>query len=362
MWGAMEDPKVFKSSQLPIEIWMVIIEFVLDEYRRPYLYCTAETFPQFQLHLSWCNRFNDLGKVEILGYWRNIRAVSRLWNHLARGPPYLILNDAHDHVPKGTSSILIKEKTEFSSFIQRALDDPNLTLNVTTIAFVGYRADNKAHLLFNNANLFPVLKCLMVDARFGGGMLWRHVGRAFPHLVALSVRTAINEATPEESMVLEKLEVLSLDGALPPGLVLPSLKHIYIPNCPDLSHILWKNHGHQVESLLVTGATRKWQAQIWETFPNIKVFGDRSYCDIPGPPDHHPLQYLPIFSESAKSYEQTTSIVSRFPGITHLHITHEFMEDADLNKLLEFCQEKSLEVVSAIPLRWKSCTLMALSI
>ncbi|KAG8816222.1 hypothetical protein FRC18_001120 [Serendipita sp. 400] len=354
MLDTVKDPK---DVQLPVEIWMVIIEIILDEHRRPYHYCTPETFPQFQMHLVYCNRFNDYGKLEALYDWRNVRAVSKLWNHLARGPPYLTLSDASDYLPQWTSSIFIRENLDFSAFLQRVIDDSSLTLNINTLAFAGHIADNKVDLLFEKASLFPALKYLAIRRRVCGERFWKNIGRVFPHLVALSVRTIIDGAISEEPVVLEKLEILSLEGALPPALVLPSLKHIYLPKCPNLSNSLWRHHGHQIESLLITGATRKWGAQIWETFPNVKVFGDRTYRDIPSPPDHHPLQHLRIFSKLAESYERTAGMISYFPRISHVHITRGCMGDASMHKLLEYCQEKGLDVISANPLYWKSSLL-----
>ncbi|KAG8777260.1 hypothetical protein FRC15_011447 [Serendipita sp. 397] len=354
MQGTIEDPK---GVQLPIEIWMVIIEFALDEYRRPYLYCTAKTFPQFQVHLAWCNRFDNLGRAEILGDWKNIRAVSRPWNHLARGPPYLILSDASDHIIKRTSSIFIKEKVEFSSCLQRVLDDPSLTLNVTALAFDGRTPENMLNLLFDNTLFFPGLKYLAIRAKIHGKVFWPHIGRAFPHLVALSIRTTVNDAIPEAPVVLKRLEILSLEGALPPVLVLPSLKHIYISKCQYLSHPFWRHHGHHIESLLVTGAASKWQAQIWEIFPNVEIFGDRSYCGIPSPPDHHPLRHLRIFAKLGGYYDRTIATIANFPRITHVHITRNCMRKADMTNLLEFCQQKGLNIVSVNPLRWNSSSL-----
>ncbi|KAG8814677.1 hypothetical protein FRC19_001585, partial [Serendipita sp. 401] len=69
------DPKF----QLPTELWIMILDCIVDEVRRPYLYCLPGTYPHYQSRLfNIENRTADY----VTETWKNARAVCRAWKVL----------------------------------------------------------------------------------------------------------------------------------------------------------------------------------------------------------------------------------------------------------------------------------------
>ncbi|KAG8791198.1 hypothetical protein FS842_011269 [Serendipita sp. 407] len=328
------DPKF----QLPTELWIMILDCIVDEVRRPYLYCLPGTYPHYQSRLfNIENRTADY----VTETWKNARAVCRAWKVLV-GPsplPYTLsvgLSDPGRSL-KDISTIFVKNMEEFAPLISRFVKGPS---SITTLTLGGglWSTPAAIDLLLDNYLVFPELACLSISrtSTNSNRPFWQRLQDGFPQLISLTIRQNSNDEFG--TFLFPKLRFLDMHAWKNFQLQCPSLRHLSVQNdCPQNVDEFLSHHGHQLQSLFLEWSdSQTFSSQpnlFWNTCPNVTTFG--THCSLYGlrtPPDH-PLRHLRLFTNPYTKSDTILPALDVFPNITHLYITQQGLKDISVIEL-----------------------------
>ncbi|PVG02877.1 hypothetical protein CPB86DRAFT_822458 [Serendipita vermifera] len=320
-----ETQPLFREAPLifPIEIWVVILDILLEPLKRPYLHCTADTVAIYQSRLyRLCN--TDLG------IWFRVRSVCRTWMRIVDQCPHMTFRTKWDgrlsSLDGVTSVFLDWSDAESALFFRQLKHLPDFTSALTTLEFSdgwNIQKDESPVLFLLEGELqLPRLRCLSLSASdrlSEGTRIWDGIQRKFPNLVSLTLR---NEIIQPETITLKRLEILdfwstqtSSNGVT--SYNLPGLKHLSIRGGKSPCINLFRTRGSQLESLFLHYkiSSASFPSDFWSIFPNIKTLG---VAHVPRkmdhPPPNHPLRNLWIINPV--DHEQS-DVVRRARNVFH---------------------------------------------
>ncbi|KAG8844765.1 hypothetical protein FRB91_002337 [Serendipita sp. 411] len=347
------DLAYFSYGILPPELWRIILDFILDEIRHPYLYCTPASFPQLQARLYYADMLEEDSKIDDS---KRIRSVCRMWWELAGPRPHRRLshlpsfNSKERSMLKGTSSILFCTPFDEKTLFGRIAHDSTFSRNLTTIIFGEDHPYEWVDLLFAEPLSFPNLRCLSLLSVRSSLPFWEIIQTGFPQLTVLTLRSIVPDQP--KRYTLKNLEVLDVATMKHLRLSCPSLKHLSIRH-GDTSAItdFLVEHSQQLESLSLQGtALSTLIAQtdsLWSIFPNIRMLGKQATISLPTPPLGHPLRHLRLFSRCGSLDAETIiSELNSFPNVTHLHIQSDDLESGTMARLRAQCHDRAVGVVN----------------
>ncbi|KAG8751028.1 hypothetical protein FRC14_008188 [Serendipita sp. 396] len=345
-----------RDDGLPIELWSIIIDFILDEMRHPYWYCRPGDFPEYKARFNAADTLK--GGLE-LEDWKIIRLVCRTWKQLAGPQTLLHLTDTprdistrHD-VFKGAIRILSHGRTTERCMLRNVARDITISPNLTTIILGEYRNWESVEVLLDNPSSFPNLRCLSLLSTRCRRPFWKCIEDGYPQLVSLTIRYFVDGITGDYT--LKNLEILDTTFWRGFRLSCPSLKHCSIRyGCTDSVMEFFVEHGHQLESIIfedyvdLDGMTRP--DRIWSIFPNIQTIGKRADGNILSPPPiHHPLRHIQLFSyRKILSINAILTELNSLPAITSIHIWPTELHDITLEDVKSRCRGRNIEVVEVL--------------
>ncbi|KAG8826491.1 hypothetical protein FRC18_010060 [Serendipita sp. 400] len=351
----LHDPTYFSYEVLPPELWRIILDFILDEIRHPYLYCTPESFPQLQARLYYADMVEEDSKIDD---WKKIRSVCRMWRELAGPRPHCRLShlsSIDSNMLRGTSSILFNKDLHETGLFERIAHDSTFSRNLTTIIFGDEHPCEWVDLLFSDPSAFPNLRCLSLLSARSNLPFWEVIQIGFPQLTALTIRYFAPDQP--RHYTLKNLEFLDVATMKPLRLSCPSLKHLSIRH-GGTSAIMdfLTEHGPQLESISLQGAVLSTlMAQtdrLWSVFPNVKMFGKQATVTLPIPPLGHPLRHLRLFSRrNSLDADTIISGLNSFPEVSYLHVQSDDLDSITMRGLREQCLRRGVEVVKVLGMR-----------
>ncbi|KAG8752177.1 hypothetical protein FRC14_007270 [Serendipita sp. 396] len=377
--------------KLPPELWGIIIDFVLDEVRHPYRYCTPATFLEYQ------SRFALTGKLEndtTLDNWKHIRLVCRTWTGLAGSQPHVnikrvalgitnastqsvrifsirnetaapgferpglivlrrTLNTPGSVFPawNGASSITIHKEVGKQPQIRAFLLRPEMNSLTTIILGDGYYQWGLGTLL-ENPSSFRNVRCLSLPIVNGDSSFWEDLQDGYPQLVSLTIRQYTGGAIGRYTF--ENLEILDVSLWKSFRLSCPSLKHLTVRHgSPEHVMELLMDHGNQLESLILGGsvasAVAAHSGNVWAMIPNVRTFGRLVKAPFPVPPVGHPLQHLRLLSHRHPvDIGYVLKELESHPGITHIHIESKFFKSGNTKLLRARCLAHNVEIIGTL--------------
>ncbi|KAG8826488.1 hypothetical protein FRC18_010057 [Serendipita sp. 400] len=342
-----------RDERLPPELWSIIIDFILDEIRQPYQYCSPEKFPRYQARLSEADHLEEDSDLE---GWRNIRSVCRTWRRLAGPRPHVNVMRVHADLStgestfKGASSMLFHKQVDEQLIFGTLVRNPALTSHLTTIIFSEDRHWHGIDALLDNPSSFPRLRCLSLLSTRSRRPFWRRLEEGYPQLVSLTIRQYV--CGDEGQYTLENLEILDISSWRDLELSCPSLKHLSIRQaCTDTVIEFLMKHGDQLESLLLDDNALfrllLRSEQFWTMFPNIQTLGKQAGGKAPPiPPPNHPLRHLRLLSHpKLLTISMILKDLDWFSGVTHLHVRPVDLHTDTMEQLRARCMERKVKVV-----------------
>lgn len=333
---------------LPIEIWALIFEMILDPLAEPYNFCMPSTFPLYQNYYFSSSFRMDYARDGKDHY--SIRLVCRSWCSIS-GP---LRKATLDSLKSPTLHPGLKHLTIrcTKQHLIKIVGSPHVARNITTLVLCAEPAVRRRYdtpvLLLGLSSSFPALRSLTMD---GGPYLYPYLylrlEKSFPLLISLTFLTSprlqpFNHGQ-SISVTLSHLQILDFDWPHAINLHFPKLKHLCIQNIiVDTSFLDFLNaHAHQLESFVMP--TPYWvlhrdqkEHEFWDLCPNLQTFGvSFSFLyQIRGPPSSHPLKYLRIFlptSTISGAYViDVKSIIeglSRFPQVETLYVDQSILDE-----------------------------------
>ncbi|KAG8782881.1 hypothetical protein FRB91_002306 [Serendipita sp. 411] len=350
-------PLVEKDEILPLELWKLIIDYIIDEIRHPYRYCTAATFPQYQA------RFNLADKIEkdpTLGYWKSIRSVCRTWRQLAGHQPHLFLqrvpkDDTRQEMSKAAFSAIVHGNNQERAIMQSLVLDPSLSHKLTTLILSQDAHRHGIDVVLENPSSFPNLRCLSVVSTRTRQPFWEAIQNGYPQLVSLTIRNYVGNSGG--AYKLNHLEILDLDSWMHFRLSCPSLKHIAVRNGRGgpLTEFLME-HGHHIESILIDGNVLipavAQRHDLGSTFPKIQTFGRQAGMPIWEPLRGYPIKHLRVFPRhNYLDVEGILKEVDLFTEVTTVHVRPADLKSGTMGELRARFQERSIQVVDVPNIR-----------
>ncbi|KAG8782880.1 hypothetical protein FRC20_011071 [Serendipita sp. 405] len=348
------DPVFFRDERLSPELWGIVIDFVLDEIRHPYRYCTPTTFPHYQARFSLIDKQD---KDSTLDDWKSIRLVCRTWRGLARSEPHINLRPVPSdrtkaEVLNGASSVIIRTGNTPQTKLRTLLLHTARSSNLTTVAFSSDCHQDGAAILLNNPSEFPNVRCLSLLSTSGIRPFWQALQDGYPQLVSLAIRYYRGEEMGH--YMFKYLESLDINLWTSFRLSCPSLKHFaFHYACTEPMVEFLKEHGHHLQSLFLNRQSLKAlktpEKDIWSWFPNLQTLGRQIVTPFPPPPPGHPLQNLRVLSYyRSLATGSVLEALRTLPGVKCVYICPTDLDTESTDDLRVQCTERNVEVVDVI--------------
>lgn len=336
-----------KNVQLPTELWIEILEIVLESQAIPYNRCNSSNFPIYR-SFTRPLRMKEATTVPQKDY-RCIRLVCRSWANLA------------DLSSMGR--LAVWSENEFSGNNHRLRSCLKAAPQLTTLVlYMKSKSTNQnplgtwpADLLLKNSVSLLSLRSLSMDHKGVSSNYWAQFQVAFPLLVSLTFRGKLRVNGP---IYLPKLEILDVIWDWSTVYQFPSLKHCffcYIYYSDGFSQFL-KYHGERLESLILfmepytCARDRKVldsEDSLWRFLPNLRTIGmsvDHITIDaLQGPSRNTQLTTLSLFLKHVRaardvSLMQIRNKLAMLPWVRRLYIYAETFTDRDHASLREICK------------------------
>ncbi|KAG8811511.1 hypothetical protein FRC18_003433 [Serendipita sp. 400] len=354
--------------QLPTELWIVIINYIIDEQQRPHLYCLPGTYPHFQA--KFFNTQNYRADYA-LKTWKCVRAVCRDWKLLAGPSPQLTFVASEEYwrrqagEPPNAHTLFLAEQELrqsiklYSSIVIESRFDSLTTScllansnSVINLVLGGgpFSSPSAIDQILDNYLFFPDLACLSISRTSveSSRSFWQRLQDGFPRLVSLTIRQSCKKESG--TFLLPGLKFLDMYAWEGLNLHCPSLKHLSVENgcTPDVDEFL-SRHGSQLQSLFLEWSDSEVLSvqpeSLWTTFPNITTFG--SHCSLRGlhPPSDHPLRHLRLFTNIYTKSDTIILVLDSFPDITHLYITRHGLKDISVPELKAIIEGRGVQLI-----------------
>lgn len=316
---------------LPPEIWIIILDMVIEDSILPSLGCSVFDFPKF---VRDCQIDQSRPNEE----WERLRLVCRLWSvllnpHGASDLPDL-LHKPHLRLDSpsrllsaiGVRSFSLADTSEWpiAEFKPYPLniDILSITRNVVSIS-IGSSGSFEAKtafldFIFSYSVYFPNIRALAIRAWESlVPEFWKRLQEAFPRLTALQIQ---GPYYAHGEITLPNLEVLILDLVIAPEFNFPSLKHLWIHNSSAEFPLLF-NHGRTLESL-VTGSNISQVSldeSFWTSFPKLQILGGpvSLFQNLCLPPPDHPFDHAWTLWWWTRNSTIVDDIASRFHSLRY---------------------------------------------
>jgi hypothetical protein len=324
------------SVVLPLEIWILIIDMLMDPISNPIYDCDYMNFPQIDDSL----RHPRLRVVPDDLYW-HLRLVCRDFHDIAASPPRLFMRDGQTHIPRGTKAVYIVADFEPLRCFEGLLEDPSRSHRISTLDM--NCADNSEGIssfdfLCKNAHLLRGVRNLALGISTSDEVsldvgVWEGINEAFPNLVSLVLRPSANgsvaqaEAMGEERKVtFNQLEVLEVDHVpLYLGLTLPLLRHVAL-GCWYQQVVAVLSRSPLLESLLVRkllygGGTDRIDPSPLKTLKLLGIPIYEEHMVPPLPPDYplcHLCAHIPGFVGAPTLVEWVKKMPSCLPHLSRI--------------------------------------------
>ena len=287
------------NATLPVEIWAMVIHYVLDSLSVPNTYCQPA---------KACTR--HFGVVSSSKEdWCSIRLVCHAWAQLSR--PWNQL-------------CIWEQNVRFAQIV----DKPD----AGRLMFLSLKEDltgNAIKLLLDNSSSLPNIRSLTL--RFTRGdrnpAFWPRLSKGYPLLEYLCLSILFQ---PTEVITFKHLKSLAVLGwyhhsnPSTGGFYLPSLRNLTAAGSSELLSVL-REYGTQLHALTLHAIHGPLDRAIWDHIPQLSVLDMDYQClDKIGPtPAGHPLQRLCVhrIPHGWRQLDNLHQILSDFPGISEFIIT-----------------------------------------
>ena len=331
------EPPITKFTAIfPPEIWVIIIECVLESLKAPDTYCKSVKLAPFRTPLTF-GRYkaphNYIGGIGDNSDWASVRLVCRAWAELAGPRRQLYVRGPNYRLHPRLTGVKFGYSADEVLFRQLA-STPDISRRLTSLYLTeGYEEEytgGTMELLLNHSSDLRLLRSLILEMDSHGERtlnLWGRLMEGFPLLIHLAV---FNSFLPSEKIFFGGLESLMISTSpsfqsASGKFILPSLRNLAIAGWrPEFEQLL-QDHGHQLASLKLSTQSSQPLAfgdRFWTYVPNLRVL-DLCHFDIEGLgsiPAGHPLQRLCVHALQNNEHqtERVRQILDQFPGVSHL--------------------------------------------
>ncbi|PVG02872.1 hypothetical protein CPB86DRAFT_869834 [Serendipita vermifera] len=301
---------------LPVEVWGIILWYVLEPTISPHTYCNSDTYPE--LHLQFYST-----TTPDLQDWFCCRLVCRAWKQLLGPYPHITLpiktSPFKDADTKGITSMSCNYD---DLFVEISRDGcPTLLSQLTVLSiqhFGSWVFDSGSPSKFIK---FSNVQCLIIPGWGRWSDTWPSLTRGFPKLVSLTIQGRVYCSG---EIRLQHLEILGIepDGGAEVYWDLPSLKHLslYGPFYPEQ---LLRDRGPFLYSLLFH-TKRLFTSEFWTHYASLRTLGlcPQTMGGIRSPPLEHPLRHLVLFLAREEEFpvQLIKDTLGKFPLIRHCSI------------------------------------------
>ncbi|KAG8782879.1 hypothetical protein FRC15_006131 [Serendipita sp. 397] len=361
------------NERLPPELWGIVINFVVDEIRHPYRYCTPATFPQYQARFFLAGR---LEKDSTLDDWKSVRLVCRTWKELAGSQPHAKIRRQQLESTTGSldevSSIIVNFTATTQAEMRNFLLPPAISSTLTTIIFGPDYTQYGVDILLDNPSAFRTVRCLSLPSAGFRRQFWQELQDGYPQIVSLTIRNFVGNGRGRYTF--ENLEILDVNAWGIFRLSCPSLKHFSCRyDCSEPVAEFLREHGHQLESFFwdsySVNPSEMWLKEghsvnnsemwirapwasgkhVWKLFPNLQTLGLEVKMLFSSPPPEHPLRGLRILSHyHSVTMGSVLQTIQSFPGVTHIHVRPSDLHPDTMDDLRARCAERSVDVVDVV--------------
>ena len=223
-------------ATLPLEIWLLICEFVTEHSVNPKENCNYLTFPEVLLTLHYPRE-----NPPIDASYRNLRLVCRAFNNLFQSSPHFSLKGENEIIPSNTRALYIAQYQDGLSFLQRVSTKPSISNRIVRLDMTCRSPDNSTSpevfdLLCRTSGLLPNVRSLRLD--LGTAMegiplylVWKRINDSFPLLACLALHAESGYDHDHQGVTpmveYKNLEILYMTGfSTPSGLRFTNLKHV----------------------------------------------------------------------------------------------------------------------------------------
>jgi hypothetical protein len=332
------------SISLPYEIWVIILNLVLEPLIDPSLYCNPLAFPRYQFDLS---HDEGLDRRD----WTRVRLVCRAWRDILGPCPHMVMsqhtkaeeNPANICVPQGTRSLVVGWGYHSPwILLKNLLANPGISNSIVSLwlgDIIGHNGSPAELLLLGNEINFASLRCLSLGhyrstTQFFLPDYWERIGLKFPKLTSLTLRSSV--PTSSGLVSLPGLQILDFHPGNWKDVMydFPSLKHCSVHGVVWIDQVL-RSCSQNLESLIFHRGGTLLSTQFWETYPRLQMLGITLFSDAfdvtNSPPPNHPLSHLQLifpYSWKGDKAKAIKDVLPFFPYIKFLSIE----EDIRLNK------------------------------
>ena len=317
---------------LPVELWAIIIHYVLDAAIIPYCQPTRSC-AAYQGYLVPCFDNNE---------WHSLRLVCHTWARLVGPPSHFTycLNDRGIEPFRGI------------------IRTPDIARRLTCLTLEDDDDGDVTRLLLDSSSNFPAVRSLSLDLfmSFGNTFNWQSLSTGYPLLVYLFISGA---PRPTEAITFKYLEYLIVpnrrwtnswvSSPTTGNFCLPSIKNLAFEHDDDYIERLLQDHGRQLHSLTLT-SSYSFTEGFWEKVPNLLTLDVHwGYLHWMGRiPVGHPLQHLCVHNipRNQRQREEMHRILSDFPKVSYFHIAETVVLNSEFKTISRLAKQRGT-VVSA---------------
>jgi hypothetical protein len=326
-------------AMLPLELWIMIFDMVIEEGIIRLDQCDYNTFPRDHMFLSPVPT-----RDRFYGSYCRLRLVCRSFNALLGTRPQCKLGISYFPFPMRVRALHVGDPgLPNAPVFRQLLEDASrcerlVFLNITCSITTEFGETNLPDLFSaGEAGAFPnvnrlTLWILTEHPSEGEISFWTHLHRGFAELVTLSVDTNYGflylKGEPDSVTTFGRLETLYVGlGVSWSGCHFPRLRHASAPTLSVSSVPETFRRSPHLECLLITSRYSELSVDVG-SFPRLRVLSVHEYqlqkvvaldCD-------HPLEHLWLhLGDRSKNPGLIEEIVKRIPRIIRITLNLSFV-------------------------------------
>ncbi|CAG8600070.1 16184_t:CDS:2, partial [Acaulospora colombiana] len=312
------------AIRLPVELWGIILWYVMEPVISPHTYCDSYSYPELHLRLYKMPQpdFQD---------WFRCRLVCRTWLEILGPYPHLTFSNKKGVIPyvnrKGITSMSFNRYSLLFEIPPDQCQELMSRLTVLRIQqFSGWFPPPNSTYLHMPID-FSNVRCLFISGADTWPYFWPGLTEACPNLVSLTIQGKVYTSGMINLPHLESLAIHPEKLAVEVEVVwaLPNLRHLslYGPFYPER---LLEHHGPLLHTLMIHSSHPGYQLNptFWDHFISLRTIGvwARPGQTLVPPPPQHPLRHLTIFLEKEEPLrlELVKESLVSFPIIRDLSV------------------------------------------
>lgn len=349
--------------QLPIELWIQILEMLLGEPGIPYYDCNVCNFPIYQVLFGSSARI----ETEVTAFcnnYRSMRLVCRTWMRIVGPTTKALVKGIPTLEPAGLKKLAIWSDAEKTLIWPHWWNNRSFWSQLTTLVLADVLNGSiyylPADLLIFCSGELQTLRSIYLDHKGRDIDFWHRLTTVFPLLVSLTFTGVSGDAILNS----EKLEILDIEWNDRIEYHLPSLKHC------SLRHVSYnaefvrflEDHGERLESLLLTTPyllnvpcedRLDSEDTFWRYLPNLRTIGImvtyEGMDQFRGPPSGSSVTGLRLFMAPVPwiraikvTPRQVQSKLSQLPWVQRLYVDADSFTSLEHTFLQEVCEARSI--------------------